>query len=132
MAKSNFHQLWDAAENLPYTIGWPLYAIRLLIDFLMEEDVFQGPISPQFDNLPYYLKHGVAHPMAAAIMEKVQDQDFRQDSMKVAAGYDVEISYPANRESLLRTLIGLGGEQIAQKIGSEERAKTLWALLITK
>jgi replicative superfamily II helicase len=122
----------NVIENLPYAIGWPLYAIRLLIDFLLEEDVFKGSISPQFDNLPYYLKHGVAHPMAVAIMEKVQDQDFRQDSMKVASGYDVEISYPANRESLLRTLIGLGEERIAQKIGAEERAKSLWALLITK
>ena len=119
-------------ENLPYAIGWPLYAIRLLIDFLLEEGVFEGSISPQFDNLPYYLKHGVAHPMAVAIMEKVQDQNFRQDSMKVASGYDVEISYPANRESLSRSLIGLGEERIAQKIGAEERAKSLWALIITK
>jgi len=120
----------NVVENLPYTIGWPLYAIKLLIGFLMEEDVFQRPISPQFDNFPYYLKHGVAHPMAVAIMEKVQDQDFRQDSMKVAAGYDVEISYLANRESLLRTLLGLGEEQIAKKIGSDARGKALWSLLM--
>jgi len=119
-------------ENMPYTIGWPLYAIRLLINFLIEEDVFQGPISTQFDNFPYYLKHGVAHPVAVAIMEKVQDQNFREDSMKVAAGYNVEVSYLSNRDSLLRTLIGLGEEHLVQKIGVEERAKALWALLITK
>lgn len=117
-------------ENLPYAIGWPLYAIRLLINFLLEEGVFEGSLSPQFDNLPYYLKHGVAHPMAVAIMEKVQDQNFRQDAMKVASGYDVEISYPENRESLLRTLLSIQEEQIAQKIGSDERAKALWALLM--
>jgi len=57
-------------------------------------------------------------------------QDFRQDAMKVASGYDVEISYPANRESLLRTLLSIQEEQIAQKIGTDERARALWALLM--
>jgi hypothetical protein len=62
-------------------LNWPLYAIKVLINFLIEEKVIRGSISPQFDNLPYYLKHGVAHPVSVAIMEKIQNPDFRKDSM---------------------------------------------------
>jgi len=116
-------------ENLPYSISWPMYAIRLILDFLLEEEIFNKPVSPQFDNLPYYMRYGVAHPMAIAVMEKARDKDFRQDSMKIATGYDVETSFPANRESLFKQLLALEEDQISRKIGDRERANVLWTRL---
>ena len=72
----------------------------------------------------------MAHPMAVAVMEKAQDKDFRQDSMKIAVGYDVEISFPAERLSLSKELLTLEEDGITRKVGDRERAKVLWARLI--
>ena len=117
-------------ENLRYSVSWPLYAINLLLEFLLEEGVFEGPLSPQLENLPYYLKHGVAHPMAVMIMEKVKDRDFRQDSMKIALGYDVETSFPRAQQIILQAVLELGEDEIARKIGDRERASKIWNLLM--
>lgn len=117
-------------NNAPYSINWPLYSIRLLHEFLLKESVFEKPLSPQFDNLPYYIKHGVAHPMAVMLMEKVKDRDFRRAAMKIATGYNVEVSFVENRKLLLQSLLDLGEEGIAHKIDDEERASKLWAKII--
>jgi hypothetical protein len=119
-------------ENLQYSIGWPLYAIKVLINFLIEEKVIKGSISPQFDNLPYYLKHGVAHPVSVAIMEKIQNPDFRKDSMLIASGYNVEISYILNHEEIFSSVTDMGEEQISEILKDKTRAKELWGLLMSK
>ena len=113
-------------ENLPYSSSWPMYAIRLILDFLLEEGVFDKSVSPQFDNLPYYMRYGVAHPMAVAVMAKARDRDFRHDSMKIATGYDIEISFSAERDLLFKQLLFLDESEIALKIGDKERANVLW------
>jgi len=113
-------------ENLPYSISWPMYAIRLILDFLMEEGIFNKPVSPQLDNLPYYMRYGVAHPMAVAVMERAKDRDFRQDSMRIAIGCDVEMSFPLERNSLFKQLLTLEEDEIAHKIGDRKRANVLW------
>jgi superfamily II DNA or RNA helicase len=114
-------------ESLHRQAAWALYATGLFLAFYTTEGTIAN-VSPEYQNIPLYLRYGVSHPLAVYLVERMKWES-RRDAMALCDGVDPEISFSTNLESLRLTLLSFGKEGILRRIGDSERAEALWEAL---
>jgi len=111
-------------ERLNVGLRWTLFALRNILDYL-EDEAKVSTLSPEFDNLSYYLRYGVNHPIAVYLMDYVR-WDSRSEALMVCQGLPGELSYRLDRGDLVEVLQAAGEVHVLERISDEERANQLW------